>query len=211
MYGLCYSIPLIEFVWQWLYISHTIIIPVAVSSLIHITKMVLWLLLFAITLLISASGTSTTVIYVDTDSGTMDLNCWTGGTNLPCKDYDLAKKGALHLKANVKIIPSKTESCHQTWMYDSNGTCLCGQHISGAFSCNNNQVSILNCYCMTYDDVDVIVGRCPYGCQFVNRYSIWNQQVPLDPSKLNNIMCGWLNRESQLCGKCRFLSPGLLL
>ena len=113
-------------------------------------RIMLLLLLLDTTLLTSALETSTTVIYVDPDNGTMDPNCWTGGMNLPCKDYDLAKEGALYLKVNVQIVPSKTGSCQQTWMYNSNGTCICGRSIYHTVSCNSKQVSILNCNCI-YD------------------------------------------------------------
>ena len=98
-------------------ILHTALLSlgtVATSHPIHALKMVfnnLLLLLFGATLLASASEALTTVIYVDPDNGTMDPTCWTGRINLPCKDYDLAKEGALYLKVNVQIIPSKTKTC----------------------------------------------------------------------------------------------------
>ena len=95
-------------------------------------RMVLALLVFVATLLEGISSISTTVINVDPDNGTLDPNCWTGGINLPCKDYNLAKKGRIHLKVNVQIVPSKTRTCQQTWMYDSNGTCVCGRRINCA-------------------------------------------------------------------------------
>ena len=175
--------------------------------------MVLPLLLLEAMLLTSVSDVSTSVIriYVDPDNGTMDPKCWTGGLNLPCKDYNLAKEGELHLKVNVQIImPSKAETCQQTWMYDLNNTCQCGPDIFGAISCNakTNKVSILNCYCMTHDDIDgVLVGACPYRCGFSNDTSYWSGQMyhplPMNVSKINNVMCGKLNRDGRLCSKCK--------
>ena len=168
------------------------------------------LLLFSsmLALLESVPESSTTVIYVDPHNGTMDPNCWTGGINLPCKDYDLAKKGALYLKVSVQMIPSKNEACQQTWTYDSNGTCQCGSSIHDAVSCNKNQVSILSCKCMTDDEKDgVLVGSCPYGCGLSNDSSSWKQHVyhplPMNVSRLNDAMCGQLNRDGRLCSKCK--------
>ena len=150
------------------------------------------------------------MIYVDPDNGTMDPNCWTGGINLPCKDYDLAKEGALYLKVNVQIIhvQSITRTCQHTWMYDSNGTCQCGKDIHNAVSCDSNQVSILTCNCMTYNDKEgVLVGACPYGCEFFSDDSSRGEQVyhqlPKNVSKVNDEMCGRLNRDGQLCSKCK--------
>ena len=140
----------------------------------------------------------------------MDPNCWTGGINLPCRDYNLAKEGALYLNVNVKIIRSKNITCLHTWMYSSNGTCMCGKNIHGAVGCSNNpnKVSILDCHCMTYDDVEgVLVGSCPYGCGYFNDSSAWSlhlyHPLPMNVSKLNNLMCGRLNRDGRLCSKCK--------
>ena len=177
----------------------------------------LLLLLFGVTLLqfvyVSQASNPITVIYVDPENGIKDPNCWTGGINLPCKDYDLAKEGALYLKVKIKMIISLNEACQQTWMYDSNGTCQCGKEIHGAVSCSNNpdQVSILRCNCMTYDNTKgFLVGRCLYGCgKFLNASSSWSQHVyhplPMNVSRLNNVMCGRLNRDGRLCSKCCLL------
>ena len=84
-------------------------------------------------------------------------------------------------------------------------TCQCGNNIYGAVSCNNNpdQVSILRCNCMTYYDekVGILVGPCPYGCGSFNDSlgPCQSQHVyhplPMNVSRLNNAMCGWLNRD----------------
>ena len=120
-------------------------------------------LVVIISLLFLASalaGTSTRVIYVDQDKGSLDPNCWTGGMNLPCKSYHLAEKGALLLKNKfndiVEIIPRKNASCESyTWMYDSNDTCKCGKNDSRvrcSYDHGDVHVSILDCSCMTYDE-----------------------------------------------------------
>ena len=177
-------------------------------SVYAVLRIMLLTLLFDTTLLASLLETSATVIYVDPDNGTMDPNCWMGGINLPCKDYGLAKKGALYLKVNVQIIPSKNKTCRQTWMYNSSGTCMCGKKIHGAVRCNSNEVSIRDCTCMTYDEKEgVLVGSCPYGCGIFNNNSRLSKRVyrplPKNVSKINNIMCGWLNRDGRLCSVCK--------
>ena len=108
------------------------------------------------------------------------------------------------------MVSSKTRTCQQTWMYYSNGTCVCGSDIYGAVSCSNryNQISILRCNCMTYDENEgVLAGSCLYGCGYFNDSSGWSQHVyhplPMNVSRLNNAMCGWLNRDGRLCSKCK--------
>ena len=91
---------------------------------------------------------------------------------------------------------------------DSNSTCQCGSNIHDAVSCNKNQVSILSCKCMTDDEKDgVLVGSCPYGCGLSNDSSSWKQHVyhplPMNVSRLNDAMCGQLNRDGRLCSKCK--------
>ena len=163
-------------------------------------------------LTIIALGTSTDlrVIYVDPDNGTMDPSCWMGGMNLPCKDYDLAAKGALHLQSmtkfgDVQIKPysHKNVTCRHFWMYESNGTCICGNFFKGSVSCSNNGFAILTCSCMTYDkNAGLIVGCCPYGCGFNNSIKFYHS-LPQNVSKINNAMCGWLKRDGRLCSKCK--------
>ena len=142
----------------------------------------------------------------------MDPTCWTGGINLPCKNYDLAKEGALYVKENGQIISSpKTKSCQQTWMYAVNGTCQCGKDIHGVviYSKSPYQVFILKCNCMTYDDKEgIIVGACPYRCGFSSDRSnpthlnIYHQ-LPRDVFTINDVMCAQLNRDGRLCSRCR--------
>ena len=175
-----------------------------------VINMLLQLLAVFVSLLISIQGNTTIVIYVDPDNGTTDTDCWAGGMNLPCKDYDLAKKGVLHLKTkyyyDVQVKPYyKTTTCKHVWMYaELNGTCHCGRTIYHSVRCKNNSVSILTCNCMTYgNDSGVIVGKCPYGCGFESTSGLHQYHpLPLDVSKINNAMCGRLNRDGRLCGKC---------
>ena len=61
-------------------------------------------------------------------------------------------------------------------------------------------------YCMTYNDTTgaTAYGACPYIAHYSNttvRYSFYIQ-LPSNVSLLNEYMCGPLNREGPLCGKC---------
>ena len=93
-----------------------------------------------------------------------------------------------------------------TWFVPSNNTCKCGSTVGGTLvKCleNQNQSLLLAGFCMTYNDSTgvTVVGSCPF-----NYHPAVVQQVyiklPKDVSKLNDFMCGGLNRTGQLCGKC---------
>ena len=58
-----------------------------------------------------------------------------------------------------------------TWFFSdpsSNGTCRCGNDIHDTLRCDNStrETSILDCYCMTYDNfTGPVVGTCFYNCK----------------------------------------------
>ena len=154
------------------------------------------------------------VIQLDLGNETMDKTA-TGGMSLHYKSYDQATEDTEYLKQmNTwnNFMSFNGDACRKTWMYDLNGTCQCGPSVHGTVSCNNNsnQVSILRCYCMTYDSTeDVVLGSCPYGCGYFNDSSSWSRSgreiyhpLPLNVTDLNYGMCGRLNRDYRLCSKC---------
>ena len=132
------------------------------------------------------------------------------GMNLPytLKDCEQDKKGAVYLNTTILL---KNLTCSQVWTYESGSSCKCGSTVYGAVSCNTvNQVtSILNCNCMTFsdDETGVLVGECPYRCGFSQINSTWSRHVyyslPSNVTHLNDAMCGRLNRDGRLCGKCK--------
>ena len=82
----------------------------------------------------------------------------------------------------------------------------------------NNSTSILNCHCMTlenntttiHDNVtrpgQMLVGACLYNCFNETSYSpsvTPYHPLPLDPQKLNNVMCERYNRRGRLCAECK--------
>ena len=81
--------------------------------------------------------------------------------------------------------------------------CKCGSDLNGIVTCSNDMVSILTCYCMTYNRQlnKTLVGRCSENC--------FNQGLPrLHPVQINTTeslyyyFCRRFKREGQLCGKC---------
>jgi hypothetical protein len=157
------------------------------------------------------------LIYVDSENGIEDHRCWTGGINLPCKDYELAKEGALYLNVSKQNIVQLTSSSNQTCLQDLQDTVqdlVCVHHKTkynnrGELLCDNSRISIRNCNCMTYnkDKCSILFGDCPYGCGFTTDNSSWSKQVyhpmPNNVSEYNLEMCGRLNRDGPMCSKCR--------
>ena len=103
------------------------------------------------------------------------------------------------------------DTCNRAWTYadSDSGYCKCGDEIHYLILCNNvsDHISILTCSCMTYDPKDgVVIGYCPYGCN-VGGGHLYEAKtytaLPSNKSEINNAMCGRLNREGRLCGKCR--------
>jgi len=59
-------------------------------------------------------------------------------------------------------------------------------------------------YCMTYNSTNgnTEYGKCPYIADYTTKDYIYIQ-LPGNVSQLNKFMCGPLNRESTLCGRCK--------
>ena len=94
-----------------------------------------------------------------------------------------------------------------TWTYQNNvgseSVCQCGSDIDGVVKCNATlkKVSIVDGYCMTYNEHrnEVVAGKCVYGFLHGSVY----RKLPFNVSKLNEAMCGKLNRRGRLCSKCK--------
>ena len=97
-------------------------------------------------------------------------------------------------------------SCVNTWFFpapNNDSICECGNTLGNKVRCNNatKEVEILDCYCMTYSEENrsPVFGQCLYGCSHKSSY----HPLPSNISQLNEKVCGWLNREGQLCGRCK--------
>ena len=94
-----------------------------------------------------------------------------------------------------------------TWTYQNNvgseSVCQCGSDIDGVVKCNTTlkKVSIVDGYCITYNEHrnEVVAGKCVYGFLLGSVY----RKLPFNVSKLNEAMCGKLNRRGRLCSKCK--------
>ena len=103
------------------------------------------------------------------------------------------------------------------------GKCRCGDNIHNSVYCfmdNSSSnvsltpVGILDCSCMTWDDEKntTVVGHCLFNCKNgstsnrgrINRvyHTINNRSMQISPSNLTKSVCGYLNRDGRLCGKC---------
>ncbi len=72
--------------------------------------------------------------------------------------------------------------------------------------CRNGHVYIRECFCATYNEQSnsIEFGQCLYNCQKKDSADIdvGYSRLPQNISELNSWMCGSLNRDSTLCGRC---------
>ena len=116
---------------------------------------------------------------------------------------------------HFQLTISSNQTCQQK-LLDTLRNLLCVHHKliidSGeALLCIDNVIYIQNdCDCFTYDNYNdlcsVTLGACPYGCGFTSNLR-WSGQtynhLPNNLSEYNQKICGRLNRDGQLCSKCR--------
>ena len=111
------------------------------------------------------------------------------------------------LQESVADVPHD-QQCH-TWFFpelSSNGTCRCGDDVHGLVRCNDStkQAFIRSCHCMTYNESNgPVVGACFYNLLRPTLTHTLFDLVPSNITELNKYMCEHLNREGQLCGKCK--------
>ena len=150
------------------------------------------------------------IVYVDEVNGTLDFTCRKRylhcGSNMTSVGVELHNSVTKYGCKCEKLYESVSGQQCPTWFFpdpSSNGTCRCGNDIHDAVKCNNStkETSILDCYCMTYNkSTGPVVGSCIYKC--ILNDDLYHL-VPSDITKLNSKMCGYFNREGQLCGKCK--------
>ena len=176
------------------------------------------LLLTAVT---GASVQAKKSIYVEEVNGTLVITCQVNGAELPYSGVEMALNGVEMQNSTAifmehifkKVQESVTDAPHDppchTWLFpdpSSNSTCRCGDDVHGIIKCNDStkEAFIRSCYCMTYNEsTGPVVGACPYNLIRPTRTHTLYNLVPSHIAKLNNYMCGQLNREGQLCGRCK--------
>ena len=89
------------------------------------------------------------------------------------------------------------ENCSKPWIVWYNNTCSCGCSLTDVVSCSDKEVKrIKNCFCMTVDEGEAMVGTCPYTCDHLQN---WYQ----NDTVLNDMLCNdtW-KRTGRLCSQC---------
>ena len=91
-----------------------------------------------------------------------------------------------------------------TWFYFNNTTqqCECGHLKPWGICCNQQEkrVEVANGYCVTLYQQKLYAADCVYS--HGNTTNRIYAELPHDPAKVNDFMCGPFNRKSFLCGNC---------
>ena len=108
----------------------------------------------------------------------------------------------------VSSATCKTECPLWTTFNSITGKCECGSGLGGVVTCNPDtlEISLLLCYCMTYDEhTDTTeVGHCYFTCgrNYTHpAYGDWNV-LTNNSHELNQVICGGFHRTGRLCAKC---------
>lgn len=91
------------------------------------------------------------------------------------------------------------DMCPDLWFVRgkfNDSKCHCGANVFGTVQCDpqTREVSVIDCYCITYKTTTPVVGSCFFNCVNNNEDRIYHRA----PSN-----CSRLNRDGTLCGKCQ--------
>ena len=105
----------------------------------------------------------------------------------------------------IALTTAQKNVCPPWSIPDSRSTtgCSCYHAERVEINCISNSTLLKFGYCMTYNSSNGLseIGKCPYIAHYITA-DIYIQ-LPDNVSKLNEFMCGPLNREGTLCGKCK--------
>ncbi len=105
-------------------------------------------------------------------------------------------------------------TCPVWFLCNVSKTCQCGPTLRGIIKCDEDRLAsyVMNCFCVTTIEGtgDTIAGACFANCAktLLNDYdradstSVYHL-LPKNKSRLNSDMCGHMNRDGELCGKCK--------
>ena len=114
----------------------------------------------------------------------------------------------------VVLVASCSGACPVWTTHNAtSGKCECGNNLGGLVKCDPHtlEVSVLFCYCMTYNEQQntTAVGYCLYQCKRrgsgIIKCRSFNSLETNTTDKLNRYTCNDFNRTGQLCAKC---NPG---
>ena len=106
----------------------------------------------------------------------------------------------------LSSVSASNTSC-PTWFYYNNTThqCECGSQIGEHVQCNQleGKAQIMNGFCATSTEQEGLyyAGYCPFS-HTENSTNRMFSELPSDPDRLNEVMCGPYNRKGLLCGEC---------
>ena len=111
----------------------------------------------------------------------------------------------LSLVDSDSFVVNSSHCCDRPWLIGSD--CHCADSLDGIIYCDSSgEVFAKSQYCMSLYGGEEVVGRCPYTFLTYNDPTIDNiglyYKVPNQTQKLENALCGRLNRRGLLCGKC---------
>ena len=93
-----------------------------------------------------------------------------------------------------------------TFFYYSNTSHHCECGVSGGVQCNRQErkAEVMSHYCVSTAEQEgqYYAGRCPFAHTAMNHTNRMLSELPSDPDKLNDVMCGPYNRRGLLCGQC---------
>ncbi len=148
-------------------------------------------------------------VTVEANTEAVDNNtCWTK-IQIPCETSSTTQASLLKDLSSEKSIVYKNHDvmdCYP-WMFRNprNGNCECSNIPQNSVLCDPeiSRTSILDCYCMTYDNEsnETQLGRCVYRCGHKTDtvfYTLPNYRK----SQLYSYSCERMNRDSPLCGQC---------
>ena len=110
-------------------------------------------------------------------------------------------------ETDVRKFDNCSNDCPPWYQPSGNGTCQFGNNLGFIVksAANLMQSELEQFYCMTTANTSGhrmdVVGSCLYS--FSAYLERMHYPLPCNISQLNDFMCGDLNREGQLCGKCR--------
>ena len=84
----------------------------------------------------------------------------------------------------------------------SNTGCSCGIAFYEEIKCSSKQTLLYFGFCMTYENETMECAKCPYVAEYPTADQVYIK-LPQNVSLLNDFMCGPLNREGTLCGRCK--------
>ena len=107
----------------------------------------------------------------------------------------------------VSSATCKAECPLWTTFNSTTGKCECGSDLHGVVTCNPDtlEISLLRCYCMTYDEhTDTTeVGPCYFTCDRRISHGYAAGGINTNSShELNQEICGRFQRTGRLCSKC---------